>query len=122
MFGRKHSSGKSKPKLLFCSFCGKDSDTVKALIAGPTVFICDECVAICNKILSGKTAPKPEPDWGTLPDDHLLKNLGFASALIGSAGDFLRMQVGLLRRRGVKWAAIGKALGISRQAAWERFS
>ena len=116
MFGRKR-----KAKLLFCSFCGKDSDTVKALIAGPTVFICDACVGICNRILSGEAAPKPEPDWEKLPDDHVLKSLGFASALAGSAADFLRLQVRLLRRRGVKWAAIGKALGISRQAAWERF-
>jgi hypothetical protein len=116
MFGRKR-----RPKLLFCSFCGKDSSTVKALIAGPTVFICDACVATCNKILSGEPVPKPEPEWDKLPDDHVLKSLGFASALAGAAADLLRLQVGILRRRGVKWAAIGKALGVSRQAAWERF-
>jgi hypothetical protein len=37
--------------MLVCSFCGKDQDHVRKLIAGPTVFICDECVDLCNDIL-----------------------------------------------------------------------
>ena len=36
---------------LKCSFCGKTQDQVKKLIAGPDVFICDECVELCNEIL-----------------------------------------------------------------------
>ena len=36
---------------LHCSFCGKNQHVVRALIAGPTVFICDECVALCNDII-----------------------------------------------------------------------
>jgi ATP-dependent protease Clp ATPase subunit len=40
-----------KPALLYCSFCGKSQHEVRKLIAGPTVFICDECIALCNKIL-----------------------------------------------------------------------
>lgn len=40
----------------FCSFCGKEKSEVKELIAGPNVFICDECVALCNDILAGKNA------------------------------------------------------------------
>ena len=36
---------------LYCSFCGKSQDEVKKLIAGPTVFICDECVGLCGSIL-----------------------------------------------------------------------
>ena len=38
-------------KLLFCSFCGKNQNEVKKLIAGPSVYICDECVSICNDII-----------------------------------------------------------------------
>ena len=34
-----------------CSFCGKNQEEVKKLIAGPTVFICDECIALCNEII-----------------------------------------------------------------------
>ena len=39
------------PKALYCSFCGKSQHDVRALIAGPTVFICDECVAVCDDII-----------------------------------------------------------------------
>jgi ATP-dependent Clp protease ATP-binding subunit ClpX len=37
---------------LFCSFCGKSQGEVKKLIAGPAVYICNECVALCNDIIS----------------------------------------------------------------------
>lgn len=37
---------------LRCSFCGKSRDQVRKLIAGPTVYICDECVGLCNEIIS----------------------------------------------------------------------
>jgi ATP-dependent Clp protease ATP-binding subunit ClpX len=41
----------SKDKQLFCSFCGKNQAEVKKLIAGPSVYICDECVSLCNDII-----------------------------------------------------------------------
>ena len=40
----------SPEKLLYCSFCGKSQHEVKKLIAGPSVFICDECISLCNDI------------------------------------------------------------------------
>ncbi|MCV6612086.1 MAG: ATP-dependent Clp protease ATP-binding subunit ClpX [Amphritea sp.] len=43
--------GGDDSKLLYCSFCGKSQDEVKKLIAGPSVFICDECVDLCNDII-----------------------------------------------------------------------
>ena len=42
---------KDKNTFLRCSFCGKTQDEVKKLVAGPTVYICNECVALCNDIL-----------------------------------------------------------------------
>jgi hypothetical protein len=42
------------PKTLHCSFCGKSQHDVRALIAGPAVFICDECVALCDDIVEGE--------------------------------------------------------------------
>ena len=45
---KKSSTGK---KLLYCSFCGKSQHEVKKLIAGPSVFICDECIDLCNDII-----------------------------------------------------------------------
>jgi ATP-dependent Clp protease ATP-binding subunit ClpX len=46
-----HSGGKDDSKLLYCSFCGKSQHEVRKLIAGPSVFICDECVDLCNDII-----------------------------------------------------------------------
>lgn len=43
--------GEDKGKLLYCSFCGKSQHEVRKLIAGPSVFICDECVDLCNEII-----------------------------------------------------------------------
>ena len=41
----------SNKNILYCSFCGKSQHEVRKLIAGPTVFICDECVDLCNNII-----------------------------------------------------------------------
>jgi len=48
MADKKGSSGE---KTLYCSFCGKSQHEVKKLIAGPSVFICDECIDLCNEII-----------------------------------------------------------------------
>jgi ATP-dependent Clp protease ATP-binding subunit ClpX len=44
--------------VMYCSFCRKSQHEVRALIAGPDVLICDECVAVCNTILRYKSAPR----------------------------------------------------------------
>ena len=44
-------SGDAK-NALYCSFCGKSQREVRKLIAGPTVFICDECIELCNDIIA----------------------------------------------------------------------
>lgn len=46
----------SGEKLLYCSFCGKSQHEVRKLIAGPSVFICDECIELCNDIIRDETA------------------------------------------------------------------
>ncbi|HET7776684.1 MAG TPA: ClpX C4-type zinc finger protein, partial [Azospira sp.] len=46
----------STEKLLYCSFCGKSQHEVKKLIAGPSVFICDECIELCNDIIRDEIA------------------------------------------------------------------
>src|SRR3989338_6263861 len=42
---------KSGDKLLYCSFCGKSQHEVRKLIPGPSVFVCDECIALCSDIM-----------------------------------------------------------------------
>ena len=49
--------GSSSEKTLYCSFCGKSQHEVKKLIAGPSVFICDECIGLCNDIVRDEMAP-----------------------------------------------------------------
>jgi len=46
------TKGEDNDKLLYCSFCGKSQHEVRKLIAGPSVFVCDECVDLCNEIIS----------------------------------------------------------------------
>ncbi len=52
--------------ILCCSFCGKSQKEVKKLIAGPTVYICDECIALCNDIIA-EEVEKDEPSGGSDP-------------------------------------------------------
>ena len=59
-------------EVLRCSFCNKDQNDVRKLIAGPTVFICDECVEVCNDIIA---------------DDNRFENRGTRSSLPDAAGD-----------------------------------
>ena len=53
--------------LLKCSFCGKSQKQVKKLIAGPGVYICDECIDLCNEIIEEELNEASEASWGDLP-------------------------------------------------------
>ncbi|KJY44843.1 ATP-dependent protease, partial [Streptomyces sp. NRRL S-444] len=53
--------------LLKCSFCGKSQKQVKKLIAGPGVYICDECIDLCNEIIEEELAETSEVRWEELP-------------------------------------------------------
>ena len=60
--------------LLKCSFCGKSQKQVKKLIAGPGVYICDECVELCNEIIEERLAEAAEEakDYGFV--DHVVRS------------------------------------------------
>ncbi len=49
-------------KLLYCSFCGKSQHEVRKLIAGPSVFICDECIELCNDIIRDEIVGAADPE------------------------------------------------------------
>lgn len=57
-------------KLLYCSFCGKSQHEVRKLIAGPSVFICDECVELCNDIIREEMQENVAADDSKLPTPH----------------------------------------------------
>jgi ATP-dependent Clp protease ATP-binding subunit ClpX len=82
MTDEKNGKGEDNGKLLYCSFCGKSQHEVRKLIAGPSVFICDECVDLCNDIIreeiqesvsedSGDRLPVPQEIKETL-DDYVI--------------------------------------------------
>ena len=68
---RKDGSG----KLLYCSFCGKSQHEVRKLIAGPSVYICDECVDLCNDIIREEIKEvAPHRERSALPTPHEIRN------------------------------------------------
>jgi ATP-dependent Clp protease ATP-binding subunit ClpX len=67
--------GSPSEKTLHCSFCGKSQHEVKKLIAGPSVFICDECIDLCNDIIRDEVLPESEREArGDLPTPLEIKN------------------------------------------------
>jgi ATP-dependent Clp protease ATP-binding subunit ClpX len=64
-------------KLLYCSFCGKSQHEVRKLIAGPSVFICDECIELCNDIIreEGASADAARTDKSKLPTPHEIRQI-----------------------------------------------
>ena len=71
------SSDKNKSdKLLYCSFCGKNQHEVRKLIAGPSVFVCDECIALCNDIIREESQGADEVgklEKSDLPVPHAIR-------------------------------------------------
>ena len=108
---------------LYCSFCFKSQHEVKTLIVGPAnIFICDECVALCNEIIAGRQPKVARTSSDDLPTERLLQRLQPIEQTLQGKGNQLQRMIELLRSREVSWAKIGSALGMSRQSAWERFS
>jgi hypothetical protein len=115
---------------LACSFCMKLPAQVAKLVAGPGVFICNECVDLCNQIIA--TAPEVAPGgdadtkveaWHKrFSDEELLAHLPKIAALSAQVEQQLTGWVRQARERGITWTRIGEALGMTRQSAWERFS
>jgi len=116
------TAGASRLSTVCCSFCIKDKDAVGKLVAGPGVYICNECVELCNLIITEQPAPGGFGGWGEQPDNELLASLARIQAVISQVDAALHDHVEILRGRGISWTRIGAALGVSKQAAWERFS
>ena len=71
MSDNKQGGNNDIDRLLYCSFCGKSQHEVRKLIAGPSVFICDECVELCNDIIREEIQEKPATGSGSsLPTPH----------------------------------------------------
>ena len=72
----RYSKGGDNGKLLYCSFCGKSQHEVRKLIAGPSVFVCDECVDLCNDIIREEIQEKDaDSAIRKLPIPEEIKNI-----------------------------------------------
>ena len=110
---------------MFCSFCGKSQHDLKKLIAGPGVFICNECVALCVNIINDTPDVSPTAEIKTLdsmPNEQVMAMIRGYDTAYNKVSERMQEAVDILRKREVSWADIASALGVSRQAAWERFS
>ena len=103
-----------------CSFCLRSAEEVTRLLGGETgARICDDCVGVCGRILADPEVPFP--GFVEDSDDQLLGRLGPANELVDAAIVGVRALVERLRERDISWERIGSELGVTRQAAWERF-
>ena len=60
-------NNKEEDKLLYCSFCGKNQNEVRKLIAGPSVYICNECIDLCNDIIKEEISEATESEEESFP-------------------------------------------------------
>jgi ClpX C4-type zinc finger len=89
---------------LDCSFCGKSQAQVEKLIAGPGVYICDECVGLCNTVLEAEAVEVPNASVEQAVD--VLNKTDATDAPT-------RSWVALCLRLGATWAQIGEVMGMS---------
>lgn len=86
--------------------------------------ICVPCVDSVHAAVHPATDPRERstPPWESLSQEEMLATLPVIMRNADQVTAFATDWVGLLRERGTSWAAIGQALGVTRQAAWERFA
>jgi ClpX C4-type zinc finger len=108
----------------FCSFCLKPSHKVAKMVAGPGVYICNECVVLCTQvILNPPSLPFGLTGWEEeLTIEGVLASLPQLAAVGTQAENNLSRFVKKAKELGATWADIGTSLGMTRQSAWERFS
>jgi ATP-dependent protease Clp ATPase subunit len=114
----------SDPTDVMCTFCVKSSAAVETMVAGPGVYICNECVALCVELIETKPTHAPAlASWQErASDEDLLATLPKVAMASAQIDKQLTIAVRTARARGITWTRIGSALGMTRQSAWERFS
>lgn len=111
-----------------CSFCGEPGDPETRRVAGGLgAFICEHCVAHHHSVLWDEDVYRSRMTedalpWMRMSTTELLAVIPLISQTSAQVDAFLVEWIELARSRGISWAEIGKVLGVSRQAAWERFA
>jgi hypothetical protein len=108
-----------------CSFCGKRGTDDTRFAGGLGALMCTECLeSFTAAFAAPENANATIIGWSDedLTDADMLARLPLIAATAGQVDRYLRAWVARIRERHISYAEIGKALGVSRQAAWERFS
>ncbi len=108
-----------------CSFCGAPGGPDLQLIGGLGAQVCVTCINDFHEIVHDPekaAAAKGSFPWETMSDAEVLATLPQIMASAEQNNGFAHEWVDLLRERNISWAEIGRTLGVSRQAAWERFA
>ena len=109
-----------------CSFCGAlwGPEPDRRFGGGLGAQICVPCIRRFAEIFSTEENYRRarRPAWDEMSNEELLETLPLILATSDQVDAFLHDWVGLIRDRGISWRHVGLALGISRQAAWERFT
>jgi hypothetical protein len=107
-----------------CSFCGVVGAEDTKFAGGLGAMMCADCLEYYHAVFASPEASAAitRPPWDDMTDAELLSKLPLIAMTAEQVDEFLRHWVELLRSRKLTWAEIGKVLGVSRQAAWERFS
>lgn len=114
----------SKLENKICSFCGRAGSRKNRLAGGLGAMICFECLEWYYEDTRSpkRVAQRTRPVWDEMTDTELLAKLPLILQSAEQNAAFANDWVGLIRERNISWAQIGKVLGVSRQAAWERFA
>lgn len=109
---------------MLCSFCGEPGGGERRLAGGLGAMICFDCLeSYYEESRSPEAvAARTRSVWDDMSDTELLARLPLIVRSAEQNAAFVRDWVALIRERKVSWAQIGKVLGVSRQAAWERFA
>lgn len=116
---------------LMCSYCLHPRSETGPLVASPLATICLPCAENALKLFERQAAERQQaaPEdmegtptaWSRLTDQELIGRLPEVAAAGAQVEQHLRSWVTAARDRGISWARIGEALGMTRQSAWERF-
>src|SRR5262249_6257577 len=108
----------------FCSFCGEQGRRGEPLVGGLGAFMCGSCLDHYSGVVAAFREPGVggPPPWESMSDADILGKLPLIARTGAQVDGFLGEWVQLARSRRLSWAEVGKALGVTRQAAWQRFA
>jgi hypothetical protein len=107
-----------------CSFCGMRGTSETRFAGGLGAMMCVDCLEFYHHKFSSPELLETisRPPWEKMSDTEILAKLPLIADTATQVNGFLGEWVQMARERNLSWAEIGQALGVSRQAAWERFA